>query len=352
MGVKPANMAKSRKIKRTTNLYKRRSVNKNAVSIVVFILIVGVFIFGGYIVGKEWNKRFGPNKQTPPSSISLPSSTSPPTSSDNKTSSDDATSSDSGVKPVFEAKFSKAISMPFDAYVGKSDAQIAQFISGAKANGYDAVAVELKDEDGTIYYKSQNPMASEYSAVDKNAVDIDRIVAPIKAAGLVPIAQISALKDRTAPSVVRKNGYAYDDNFEINWWDNSAANGGKPWLNPYMDNTRKYVSELSKEAQTAGFEIISLTNVIFPDKNTNLMNVITETMSREDILKKVVTDVQEACDVPVMLCYKLAFSDTAGADIRLAKSSSQIAVPHIKASELETLAPILLEQAIDKYIIY
>lgn len=281
-------MAKKRKIVRTKRIYKKRSTNKKALSMVLFILLILILVGLGFIVRKEWSKRFGPN--APQSSMptsSAPSSSTPDSSdvSSEATSSQEQPNMLSGVK---------AIHMTADVLLQQKGDQYKSYLDKAKNEGYNAVYVELKSEDGIILFNTNNEMAKAYGTISENPTDITMLVSAIKQAGLTPIAQISVLKDARAPHVSNNNSYAFSTQLETNWLDDSFDRGGKPWLNPYMDDARKYVVDLSKEIIDAGFDSIVLNNVMFPDKNTGKMNVINQTKSYSEILKQLVNEVQTA----------------------------------------------------------
>lgn len=341
-------MAGGRKIKRKTSLYKKSRVNKKALGTFFFIVVVAILVALGYVIGSEWSKRsnenFNDNSSVPIDVTSINSSDDISSKTSSEQSSAPINSSDTG---TYVAAF-----MPYSAYEGKTEAAVAAWVADAKANGYNTISVELKDETGIIHYDSKNAMALEYKAVSKTPADISMLVRVINEAGMNPHAVLSALKDKTAPNVSRGNAYAYDDQLDVNWWDNSAANGGKPWLNPYMQNTRTYIKDLCAEVADAGFKQVVLTNVMFPDKNTEKMNVITETMSRENILKKVVEEAIN--DKAFAVCgYNLLADDIdPSATINKILTSYEGSIPFIKGAEFDRLKPILLQNEIDDYVIY
>ncbi len=289
-------MSRPRKIVRTKRIYKKKSGNKKALGIILYVLLIVALVPLSFIVVREWDKRFGPNApvQSMPSTSSIVSK---PTSSD-KTSSDDTSSAPEKDAVITDIK---ATYMPINVLQEQGSDQYKAYLEKIKADGYNSVYVQLKTEDGIIHFKTQNEMAVKYGAISEKAVDVNVLVKAIKDAGLTPIAQISALKDKKAPHVKNENSYAYDTNLNVNWFDDSADRGGKPWLNPYMDNARKYISDLTKELSSAGFNAIVLENVMFPDKNTGKMNTIKTTPSHAEILKQLLTEAQTAAgNIPVL----------------------------------------------------
>ncbi len=280
-------MARQRKVIRTKTLYKKRRIPKSVLSKFLFVALILILMGIGYIVMREWSARFGKdaNKNIP--SSNPPSSVQSPSAPEN---SDTSSSKPEAVNP---SAIGKTANISAKTLLD-SNGNISGELTRLKSEGYTTVAIELKAENGMIAYKSANEMAVKYGTISENAVDLKATLKAITDAGLIPIARISTLKDPKAPHVSNENSYAYSTNLETNWLDNSVAKGGKPWLNPYMDNTRKYISDITKEISDAGFKTIILENVMFPDKNTFQMNTIKTTPEKPVILNQLVTEVQAA----------------------------------------------------------
>lgn len=327
-------MSRPKKIVRTKRIYKKRSKNKKAANAVFFIILIIVLIGLGYIVMSEWSKRFGPNAPVPPSSVYTPQ-TSSGSSSDSQTSSD---VSSEITKPLpTQIQDIKAISMSYTEYEGKSAEQVKAFVDTAKTQGYNAIYVELKSEDGKIHFATKNQMAASYSAISETATTID-IAQIIKEAGLTPIARMSSLKDKTAPHVSRENSYAFSTSLNVNWLDDSVDRGGKAWLNPYMDNTRKYIADLTQEVCGLGYEAVVLENVMFPDKNTNKMNPINENKPRAEILAQLLNEAQTAAgDIPVLYGFDAATT---------ARLSENVYSNYFIGNDFKQFAPVINLDAI------
>lgn len=278
-------MSKKNKVIRTKTLYKKRLFPQKTLSKILFVLLIVILVGIGYIVMREWSARFGKNadknvSSVPPSSIA---SSSEPTSS----------------MPVSSQEEKPIVVMSKAAFISAQDilsagGNIADKLTAFKSAGYNSVTIELKSEDGMLAFKSTNEMAKKYQTVDANAVDIAVLFKAITDSGLTPIVQISTLKDQKAPHVDNENSFAYKTPDGPNWLDNSFDKGGKPWLNPYMENARKYICDISKEISDAGFNTILLSNVMFPNKNVFNMNTIKTEPSRDGILNQLVSEVETA----------------------------------------------------------
>lgn len=337
-------MLRQRKIKRTPHLYKRDNPIKRVLGTLLFIVLIVALVALGYVIAGEFSRRAKEPKPDT-SSIPVPVSSNIPDSSDTAyTSSETDQKSDTYVTAF----------MPYTVYEGKNTTQINSWIADKKSAGFNSIMVELKDEIGIIHYQTNSPLAAEYKAISPNAADATALVAAIRDADLIPQACISAMKDRTAPRIERKNAYAYADQLDVNWWDDSAVNGGKPWLNPYMPAARDYIASLTREALNCGFDWVVLTNVMFPDKNTQQMNVISESMSREEILKKVLADasVDKQATYGYYLPNDVEKARAVIVEAQRIYSETYSMLPLMTSDSYTTLKPLLDEFNIDDYVIY
>lgn len=285
-------MPKQRKVIRSKRIYRKRSSPKKALGTVLFVLLLVALIGFGYIVMREWSKRFGGGAPE-----SIPSSDVVSTSSGTENPGSEAASSE----PDTALQSFAAKQMPVSEMTQTGSA-LAEYMQSLKSQGYNAVYVELKTDDGVVTYSTSNELARQVGAVSETPADLAAVVSSAKDAGLTPIARISALKDPLAAHVKYGNSYGYENSTEVNWLDDSPANGGKAWLNPYMENARSYIASLTKEAVDYGFSSVVLEHVTFPLKNTGKMGTIHETVSRDQILAQLVSECQAAAGtVPVYL---------------------------------------------------
>lgn len=280
-------MARPKKVIRTKTLYKKKRLPKKAGSRILFILLIVILVGIGFIVMREWSARFGPNADK----IKPPTTDTSSVQEASKPESSEPQSSEPQKIPTAALGKTARLSA---ARLLELQANVAAELASFKEQGYTSVLVELKAENGMLCYQSANGMAVRYGTVSENAIDLAALKKAITDAGLRPIAAISTLKDPKAAHVSNENSYAYDTSLNVNWLDNSMAKGGKAWLNPYMENTRAYLCDLSKEISEAGFETILLENIMFPDKNTFKMNTILTTPDRPVILNQLVSEIQAA----------------------------------------------------------
>ena len=141
------------------------------------------------------------------------------------------------------------------------DAAIRAAAQQLKAQGVSYALISMKDGDGTVYYRSGAAAAA--NGIAAAPVDPARIAAVFKEEGIIPVAQLAAFKDPVSCYVDRSMGIRY--NSDKLWLDNTAAAGGKPWLNPFASSAVQYIGDLIEELHGMGFEQVVLTNVQFPN---------------------------------------------------------------------------------------
>lgn len=276
-------MAKYRKIKRHKIKYTRHRKKNSVLKTVLFIILLGVLVFLAYSVAGPIKKLFtGELTTSDTSSVSSVTSDSP--------SSDIVSDTSSAVVPS-ETETLKAITMPTDTILdaAKQDA----FLSEAKAKGYQAVLVELKDDSGMIYFRSSVSAINGDKAIAENAVSAETLAKKLQDAGMVPVAAVHTFKDKTAPDKTKDNTFMVK-NSTYTWFDRAASDGGKPWLNPYKESARNYNLTIVEDLAKAGFKEIILKSVHFPEINSMNKAQIDTSVSISEILNQYVASVQAA----------------------------------------------------------
>ncbi len=127
-----------------------------------------------------------------------------------------------------------------------------------KADGYTAVMVELKYDNGKLAYKSGVAEAKEYGANPSvAALSIDEIVDTLHGAGLYVTARVCALRDDLAAkgnsdaALLNTAGFRYSD-------------GASRWISVYSEAGQDYILSLLKEMTDAGVDEIMLRDYALP----------------------------------------------------------------------------------------
>lgn len=191
-------------------------------------------------------------------------------------------------KPVYKAV--KAVYAP--PGIVSDPARFDSFLDGLDSSAVTAVMIDVKNSEGEILFKSKNEMANKWDLITPDAVDLAEIAEKLEAKGLMLAAKMSVFRDPKAASAGRLD-YAinYSDS-NLLWLDNSAENGGRPWLNPYSSLTREYIASIMTEVIDAGAGLVALEDVRFPDNSAVYASFGAEAqgISRAQVLKSVIIE--------------------------------------------------------------
>lgn len=165
---------------------------------------------------------------------------------------------------------------------------LTEFIAKAKNDKKNAIIVPLKNEKGNLLYASKIVEAKNWGTISKSAVDAKKIAAEIEAAGLTPIAKVTAFYDQTASHVKRNNSYGYvSKNNTTYLFKNPDTGKSEKWLNPYQSAARKYICDIVGEISGMGYKHVLLDNVSFPGVEFNAqVKTNDEGKNKSDILKQ------------------------------------------------------------------
>lgn len=139
---------------------------------------------------------------------------------------------------------------------------LSRAVSDAKAAGYTAVVLPLKQSGGKLYYASALEEAQQCGAVVSEQT-AQQIAAMITEQGMHPIARMVTIADSCYPLISLEAGYVIEETGQ-RWLDKAEADGGKPWMNPFAAVSRDYLSAIAKELADAGFEQVLCAQTAYP----------------------------------------------------------------------------------------
>lgn len=178
-----------------------------------------------------------------------------------------------------------AVLMPREA---AADPALLEEFLGSMPEGANAVMFDIKNSAGEVMFHTRNAQASAWGAVSDGAVNLSGLAESLAEKNIRLIARIYAFRDPLAAAAGREEcAVMYEDTDRI-WIDNTAENGGKPWLNPYLPNVRQYIVELALEAVEQGAAMVVLADARFPDSSRIQANFGPEagTVSRSEALAR------------------------------------------------------------------
>ena len=144
-----------------------------------------------------------------------------------------------------------------------SNAALESYLSTLPGDPVNAVVLELKDRQGSVLYQSKVETALQAGACKEGAIDLAAAVEALHAKDYLVLGRIHAFEDRTATAALPDGKVLYKGT-DYTWLDNSAGEGGKPWLNPYSRQAQDYIVALAAEALSMGLDAIVLDGVQFP----------------------------------------------------------------------------------------
>lgn len=245
---------KRKKIDRSnTTLYGHKPVSKTRkiVTLVITIIFAILLVFFGYCIGEPIYNYI----KNPPESNS---ETWTPPEITNITVDE---TSDSDMTPVSFREWSAYTLRPVDML---NEELFKAAVDSAKNDGYTSVVVPLKAEGGKIYYATKANVALLNGEIVKSELDINEISKTIKRSGLMPIASVSVLYDNLSPVNESDIGFIVEESGML-WYDDYINVGGKPWISPFSSSAKKYLSQISSEIGSAGFDAVLISDIAFPE---------------------------------------------------------------------------------------
>ncbi|MCC8068199.1 MAG: hypothetical protein LIO71_00290 [Ruminococcus sp.] len=207
-------------------------------------------------------------------------------------------------------------------------------------SSYNTVVLPLKAQGGMLNYNSQINSARNAGVV-ASSFDLSTMVQIVKDMGLKPYASISVLYDNVYPKTFKKSAYQFEDGTG-SWWDDYGEKGGKPWLSPFADDTKNYLSAISAELTEGGIEGIICTDVIFPnfrEKDLDYIGDIVKSEDRYTALLDVLNVIQNSANEQTVM-FQFSLFDALKGNVEALKAEELnqniVLVPSIKLDELST----------------
>ncbi len=319
-------MKRTKKIKRYNRIYRSGKHRVSALQVIlVTVGCLALFFVGFSVIGPVSDYLSGRLDPAPSSTPMVPVSNTSSEENPSEASSDAGTGTDTATHSAY---------LPASAV--QNQAGVDTLISEFQALGINNVVIELKDEEGILYYDSQVEAAQKAGVISANAVDLTAVVERFASAGITVTAKLHAFQDDPAAkylgglsgssdAVVRYKGdtsyvwvdaavnnggkraklHAFQDDPAAKylgglsgssdavvrykgdtsyvWVDAAVNNGGKRWLNPYSDAAQKYITDLAGELVSMGCTNILLDSVQFPTGEALNM---TDYGSKQDTMTK------------------------------------------------------------------
>ncbi len=130
-------------------------------------------------------------------------------------------------------------------------------LSLADATGVNGIVVDLKTEDGSVVYRSENPTSNSIGAVS-SYFELADVVEAARAHDLYLIGRIGVFQDNFLTADQPEHA-VLDENGSL--W---RSRNGFAWLDPSDPASFEYAIDLAEEARLAGFDEIQFDYVSYP----------------------------------------------------------------------------------------
>lgn len=250
-------------IRNNVSLYGHKPVSKTKkiIALVITIIFAILLVFFGYCIGEPiYNyiknpPESNPDVWTPPEiTNTTPEETTPA----------------SGMTPVSFKEWSAYTLKPVDML---NKELFTAAVNSAKNDGYTSIVVPLKERGGKIYYATKSEVALLNGGIVKSDLDAVEICKTIKRSGLTPIASVSVLYDNLSPINESDIGFVIQESGKL-WYDDYINLDGNPWISPFSQSSKQYLSEISDEISSAGFDAVVISDISFPEfEETDLVEI-------------------------------------------------------------------------------
>ncbi|MGG3282272.1 putative glycoside hydrolase [Paenibacillus solani] len=191
------------------------------------------------------------------------------------------------IDPQIDAPKVKGIYVTAYSAGGSRMNQLVDLMDNTDLN---AMVIDIKDDEGYITYKTDNPKLQELGKPQPFIRDIDQLMKRLKKHDIYPIARIVVFKDTI---LAKKNPELSFRKGDGSVWANG---GGDSFVNPYSKEVWDYNIEIAKEAAKLGFKEIQFDYVRFPEgfeKRADSLKYTKTEQSRVDVISDFVQYARE-----------------------------------------------------------
>ena len=291
------------KVRRYSNIYGKKDYTW--LKIVLTFVVIALVVFIAFSIADPIANLFLGDSDDTSSNISVDVSYADAESipsediSSDKTESQETVSNTSSEEEVIvrpeRTEYTTGLSATLSLDVIRNAEKFDTFLQNAKEQDIKNVIVELKDEDGYIYYNTSNKNAKNCGAISGKAIsNLKSIIAKLRENNIAVTAKIHCFSDKIATDI-KDAPVKYQGEVGGKWTDDTIENGGKSWLNPYSDVAVNYLLSIAKELTDMGVDNILLASVRFPGGHQKFAyyGYDSETVSRSDCLSRFVKKVKQ-----------------------------------------------------------
>ncbi|MBQ3134141.1 MAG: hypothetical protein IJC17_07740 [Clostridia bacterium] len=293
---------KPRKIRRRSTGYRRSAFRRRTpiLKIVGTVAALAVVVTAGFFAGKLLFGDSTPEVNGPTPSSTTTTTTVPSGSSSATTTTAPQTNGALSLSSV------KAVVLSTDAL--KNTETLKTTLQAAKKAGFTGIVFDMKDAKGNVWFAADGALAKEAQAVVEKPLtetEFKAVLALCQTEKMLAIPRMYGFLDATASKKLVSARIAISGSPTIDWLDDYAENGGKPWLNPYSPQAHSYLIELAKQLHEWGCTAMIFDGVQFPNRLDSLADFgksAYTSMSKLEVLQtfvKSLTDALAGCEISV-----------------------------------------------------
>ena len=194
--------------------------------------------------------------------------------------------------------------MVIDTALLSDTAALDSLLEQAAAAGLNGVVFDLKDSRGCLLYLSETEQgpavlrtqASRFSVNPTLSMDDLRAAAAhLKDKGFLAVPRLYAFKDQVAPYALASVKIGVEGSPSTVWHDTAVNKGGVPWMNPCSTESHRYMAALLGELKDAGFPLVLLDGVQFPNQEYSVDYGTSElaSLSHGQVLSRCVSSMKD-----------------------------------------------------------
>ena len=195
--------------------------------------------------------------------------------------------------------------------------KVEKFVDIANETEINSFVVDIKDDDGYVGYESNIPSVREVKGW-KNKYKVEPVIKAFHDNNIYVIGRIVCFKD---PVLAKAKPELAIRNVNGNVWKDKD---GRPWLDPYNEDSWPYIIEVAKEGVKNGFDEIQFDYVRFAnDGDKRLMDFSKYSPKQKyeaineflDFAKKELPEVKVSADVFGIICESPADTEGIGQNL-------------------------------------
>lgn len=253
--------------RRNKSVFHKR--NTRPLKIFAWCVAGALVVCSGVVVAK-WATTDHPFTPAPDSSGTGTESTAPASSVPSSTSSETPEPSQPGDGT---AKTLRAFVI--DTALLSDTTALDSLLNQAADSGFNGVVFDLKDDKGCLHYASAIEQGTAVLRTQASRLAADQVLpmetlltaaAYLREKGFEPVPRLYAFRDQVAPYALANVKIGVEGSPASVWHDANPSKGGVPWMNPCSADAHRYMAALAEELKTAGFSLVLLDGVQFPDR--------------------------------------------------------------------------------------